>query len=145
MIRYTYSGGWDGIAVYGVDGNYFYSEAIDLSVGDEVTGSIVYTASQWYITLNDCDTLDNTTIYTDDVSIGQNALIYCDLEAPDGVSTNSQMPGDTTFSSIEVKDAYYQTIDISWVGYVNSGWSANLPGLGVYAPSDYTVYLYTNN
>jgi len=64
-------------------------------------------------------------LYVDAASIdlSQNALLFCELETPNGVSTNAQMPGDTAFTNISVKNMNDQTIDLTWICYVNSEWA----------------------
>jgi hypothetical protein len=69
--------------------------------------------------------------------------IFCTLEGKE-LDDNDDIPGDTTFHDMQVKDGNGNTIDISW-GEHTPGSNWGLTGLNVDVVSDAEVVLYTEN
>lgn len=145
VLKYTQAGGWDCLAYYGVDGSYFHSTAIDASVYDDIKGVINHGPIQWAVAIfNETTGLGRSITVTGVSNLSLNAWLYCLLEAY-GVWYNTQMPGDTLFHNMSVKDNNSQTIDVNWYSDVNAGWAANLSGLSVSVISDAMVSVSTAN
>jgi hypothetical protein len=145
VTYYSAQNGWMCFAMCGIDGNYTISETTSASVGNSIKGVINHGPIYWAGAIFNLTTgLGRSLTATGVSSLNTNAVIFCTLEAY-GVNNNAQMPGDTVFSNISVKNNNNQIIDLTWVPYVEAGWALNLPGLSVSAPSDSTVYLNTAN
>ncbi len=103
---------WTGCVWYACRYSAIHSAAIDVSTGDSVTGYMSnITIDTWYVDFRNNSTSTSVSLAFYDTSIFPESLfgneIYCTLESyyyhnPNAILFDYDMPGDTTFSNINI-------------------------------------------
>ena len=133
-------GKWHGSAVYGhIDkDHYYYSSDLPLNKNDVVEGYLSYDPQQalWFIRV-----WDNTKgTYTANLSIDapefdNSGSIYADCSLEQySVSAHSDLPGDTTFQNIDIRDSNNYPISFEWDKQIDPIAHSLLQGLYVDSP-----------
>jgi hypothetical protein len=143
------SGRWTGSAWY-VDqyGVGYPSDPINVDEGDSIKGTLGWDPGlqQWNIIFADQTTGELKSIFSENAAnIGStNLQIYVALEGY-GVVDDSDVPGDTIFRNMRIRDLSLATVDIDWVKRIENDPLNALTGLDVTWTSDTQVTLHTAN
>ena len=145
------SGHWTGRAWY-VDqyGVGYPSSPINVNVNNGIKGTLGWNPNlqQWNIIFADQSTGESRVLFSENAAnIGStNLQIYIALEGY-GVDDDSDMPGDTTFNNMQIRDLYLNVVDVDWVKRVESDPLNALTNLdvGTWPSDDTQVVLYTTN
>jgi len=140
------SGRWTGAAwfvPYQQEG--YYSEPIDVDVGDTIKGTLGWNPglSQWNIIFKNEDSGISTMNWSGCVGY-QNNAVFCTLEGY-YVDGDSEVPGDTTFYDMRLKDLNLQNVEFNWEEDIDEVAEGYLSGLDVQIYSDSMVTLHTAN
>jgi hypothetical protein len=125
--------------------HYFRATDFDVSSGDRLYGEMYYIDGYgvWYIRIQNIDTYEYSGFNEDDFPSENNLKIFCALEGKN-ILYDRDIPGDTLFHDMQVKDSIGNTININWSEHT-PGSSWGLTGLYVDDVSDDEVVLYTAN
>jgi len=145
------SGRWTGRAWY-VDqyGVGYPSNPINVNVNDGIKGTLGWNPNlqQWNIIFADQTTGESRTLFSENAAnIGSTNLeIYIALEGY-GVDDDSDVPGDTIFNNMQIRDLYLNVVDVEWKGWVEPDPNNALTNLevGTWTSDDTQVILYTAN
>lgn len=145
------SGRWTGRAWYVDQYNVGYpSNPINVNVNDNIKGTLGWNSNlqQWNIIFADQTTGELRSIFSEYApNIGSTNLeIYIALEGY-GVVDDSDVPGDTIFSNMRIRDPYLNVVDVEWEGRVEPDPDNALTNLevGTWPSDDTMVILYTAN
>lgn len=137
------SGRWTGAAWSVSPGDTYHSSRINVDTSDEIEGLMYWNTFQnkWFIGFWDHTTDATTYIYS--TAIGTSDLaVFTALEGY-GVNDDTDVPGDTTFHSMDFRDSNNNIVDITWVPNIPP--QNELTGLNVEIFSDQKVKLHTAN
>jgi len=123
----------------------YYSEPIDVDVGDTIKGTLGWNPglSQWNIIFKNEDTGISTMNWSGCVGY-QNDAVFCALEGY-YVDGDSEVPGDTTFYDMRLKDLNLQNVEFNCEEDIDEVAEGYLSGLDVQIHSDSMVTLHTAN
>jgi len=123
----------------------YYSEPIDVDVGDTIKGTLGWNPglSQWNIIFKNEDSGISTMNWSGCVGY-QNNAVFCALEGY-YVDGDSEVPGDTTFYDMRLKDLNLQNVEFDWEEDIDDVAEGYLSGLDVQIYSDSMVTLHTAN
>lgn len=138
------SGRWTGAAWYGVGGSYYHSTRIDVSVSDSLIGAMDRYGSSWEINFQDNTSSQTTGLSTS--SVGTSSLAVFTVLEGWNVTSDNDLPGDTTFSSMSFEYGG-NSVSFSWNSHYDypSGVTGPPSGLDVQINSQSNVTLNTAN
>jgi|WetSurMetagenome_2_1015567.scaffolds.fasta_scaffold01801_3 hypothetical protein len=139
---------WIGYVTYVNSFNrYFNTPNFPVSVGDTIQGQLIWDNNNhwWYIRVWDLtngNSYSNVSVLAPEIT-KDNLFIMCTLEGHH-INSNSDLPGPTTFSNIQLKNINGNNIIFNWISWYNSTAQTFLPGLFVDITSQSQITLYTN-
>ncbi len=140
---------WTIASWYGYGDYYFYSTPKRVYVGDKIVGTIMWNEQERVWEVETCRVTSYwqcTAILTNTYNSlrPQNVALFIALEGY-GVDGAEDLPGDTYFRQISVRDSAGQMVNINWYTWINQTARESLDGLGVEVLNSQAINLLTPN